>query len=359
MTETHIWGEQAVADAMATLRRVPARPTQQTPLDQEVAELAESALARDGDGDVVIGDLDRSWFADVALILVDAVLTRDKSALDRLDALLRRVHRVLVIAREESSDITPDRLDTLRRWQHWLQLTMEYVRAALERIAPVAAAAAAKGTHYERFLRVVAEHPGINSRKIRKLIDADRSSSSVEPTGSPSRPMDEGQLSKIGGKLRAQGLVFAERSRHGLAWELTPRGRLVVNRLLGAHENPDHPVDCMLIAINGVRPETVAARLSEATPREVTVLRPDDIVTYQRRGPLDEPQPAPARKPASVARRGMGTGGSRPPVAIKTAVDDLLNQLRPKAPTLFAMDNGVVYEQTNRRSSRKPVRMGR
>src|SRR5215211_4464877 len=103
MTETSIWGEKAAVDAMAILHRVPKPSVRQTPLDQEVGEFAESALIRGEGGDISIGELDRSWFADVALVLVDAVLTRDKNALDRLDSLLRRVYRALMIAREESA----------------------------------------------------------------------------------------------------------------------------------------------------------------------------------------------------------------------------------------------------------------
>jgi hypothetical protein len=143
--------------------------------------------------------------------------------------------------------------------------------------------------------------------------------------------------------LRAQGLVFAERGRQGLSWELTPRGLLVVNRLLGAHENPDHPVDSMVIASKQVASGDVAAALSATKPREVTVLRHGDVVTYQRRIHDEAHQIDVAAKSGPKERNGT------PPVAIETVVDDLLGRIHASAPSVFSIDDETVYEQVHRR----------
>jgi hypothetical protein len=359
MTSSSAWSADAVGRVMTTLRRVPTPATHQTPLELQVTDLAESAVVSSDGEDIAVGDLDRTWFADVSLVLIDAVLARDKRALDALDALLRRLHRVLMIAKQEASSggHRAVSVDELRCWESWLQLTMEYLRSAMERVAPVAAAAAVKGTHYERFLRIVANHPGINSREIGKVINAGRFRSATEAAGADQRRMDEGQLSKIGNKLRAQGLVFAERSGPSLSWELTPRGLLVVNRLLGAHENADHPVDSMVIATKEVASADVAATLSAAKPREVTVLRGADAVTYERREPALEPRAAvtpesPLKEPP--ADRVVRTG----PVAIDAVVDDLLERIHATAPPVFSIDNGMVYEQVGNRTLAAAVPVG-
>src|SRR5215211_460492 len=68
------WGDQAVGETLAALRPVDPPALNRTPLEEDVAGLARSALNRVRDDDPAAFDLDRSWFADVSLVVTDAVL---------------------------------------------------------------------------------------------------------------------------------------------------------------------------------------------------------------------------------------------------------------------------------------------
>jgi hypothetical protein len=320
-----------VARALGSIGRVPAPSMRLSPLEEEVADLARVVLDPKDAERLEPSALDRDWFADVAVVVIDAVLARDKLALDRLDTLLRQLDRALAIAQEDVPEHGADSLAHLGRCEAWSQLTMEYARAALERVAPVAAAAAAKGTHYERFLRIVAVHPGVKSRRIRTLMDAERNRSSFAPPGASDPPqMDEGQLSRVGAKLRAQGLVFSQRAGQGLSWELTPRGRLVVDHLLGINDHPDRPVERMVIATKEAAPAHVVAEMATAKPQTLKVLRQDETVTYERREPSDEA--VPAQRPNAPER------------PVVPAVD-LISRVHPDAPMVLTVEDGLVYDK--------------
>lgn len=346
------WGVQAAAAALATLQPVDRPVTTRSPLAQAVVGLAEAALGSSRDaGPGVAPDIDRDWFADVSLVLVDAVLARDKAVLDDIDTLFRRIHRLLVVAQQarresNSSAAGPFHVDPWR-CESWLQIAMEFVRSAQERVAPVAVAATIGG-HAERFLRIVAERPGVNSRQIGQKLAAARDGAELEATSSTAetQALDEGQVSRLGRKLRVQGLVFAARGPNGLAWELTPRGRLVIDRLLDLQENADRPVDSMVIATPKAAPAEVAATLSEAEPHEVKVVRSEDVVVYQRRD--FSPHPEPVRPPGATEPT------SSPPAAdledaevtLQAAMSELFQDDHPQSPPpVFSLANGVMYEQ--------------
>jgi hypothetical protein len=168
------------------------------------------------------------WFEILSLMVIDAVIGQDLAALDQVEDLLSRAHRCAVLCGAALEQGTTGRTDlpAVRRAEGRLEMMMEFLRSARHRIAPVAIATRIAGTHGERFLRVVLEHPLCNSRTISEELAQMNSR-----TDGSTRPVDAGQLSRIGTKLRAENLVFSVRGRGGLAWDLTPRGRHVLDVL--------------------------------------------------------------------------------------------------------------------------------
>jgi hypothetical protein len=221
--------------------------------------------------------MDRGWFEILSLTVVDAVIARDAGALGQVDALLRRAHRDIVrceAAIEEAADTRMD-LGTARRAEGWLMITMEFVRSAQRRVVPVTVAVGIAGTHRERFLRVVSEHPRCNSRTITEKLARLR-----DPADGRTSPIDEGQLSKIGSKLRADGLVSSMRTSGGLSWELTPRGRSVLEVL----DRDAEPTAKDSPAVGPAQPPSavVLAVPSSERPPKVRVQWGDGTVIYQR-----------------------------------------------------------------------------
>ncbi|HEY0641185.1 MAG TPA: hypothetical protein VGD67_26435 [Pseudonocardiaceae bacterium] len=336
------WGRHAAEEIKASLTPVARPVSSASPLQREV-EALEAAVLDGLDGSPAT--FERQWFADASIIVTDAVLARDKSALDELDAMLRRIHRLLVMARQALGAPRSDRAvaEDMARAEGWLQVTMDFVQSAVERIAPVAIAASVAGTHSERFLRIVRDRPGINSRKLAGLLAAERVAGLPDFSGQDARPFDEGQLSKIGRKLRAQGLVFGARGSGGLAWELTPRGRLVVDQLLGSVDDADRPVDRMVIAGGNVGAQRVAATLTASKPRQLKVVRTSETLTYELAG-----QPAGASaEPADEAAVDEVAVAS--PFAVDTsmpleaAVSTFLDQGHEPTPAGFSLDGDAVY----------------
>jgi hypothetical protein len=276
-----IWGGAAADRLLATMSPAPPPPGRVSPLEQEVAKLQAIGLPR-LDPYPEIGTLNRAWFADASTVVIDAVVAKDKRALDAMDELVREVYRAVVIARDDLPD-APDaadgRAELLRSCEHWAQLTANYVRSALDRVAPAAAATQVRGTARERFLQIVAAQPGINSRTIREVINHAKS-------GAATKVMDEGQLSRLGNSLRAEGLVTAERGPRGLAWELTPRGEELLSHL---QKTPATVHTGLVVTAGDVDSSTVAKMIRDDPPPMLSVVRPRNTVVYRRMGRSESP----------------------------------------------------------------------
>jgi hypothetical protein len=327
MPSNEVWGDEALDVALSSLPPVPPPSRRHTPLEQEVDALAARAETVDAASDV-LADPGGSWYARVAVVMVDALMARDKRALDALDVELRRLHRRTAAAEHQlTADDQRDPGDVAAptRARLCAQLGLEFVRAALERVAPVATAIKISGTQYESFLRVLADHPGSNSRQMAEALGVRRAGSGGRSTRS--RPLDASQLSRIGKRLLEDGLVFAQRGGSGLSWELTPRGRLVIDRLLQAHEDSDHSVKCVVVAPGGFRAKEVAAVLSKDEPRELVVVGAGDQVTYARQDASDEQDRVEAT-----------------PVTVGAALADLLD-VAGSRPQSFSLANGVRYKK--------------
>ncbi|MGY1684997.1 hypothetical protein ACI8AK_05345 [Geodermatophilus sp. SYSU D00867] len=331
MSTTEEWGAHAFTAAMQEVTTVPEPSPGRTPLEHEVLDLSQVVFSPGGPPPSGLQNLDGSWWERVSRVVVDAVLARDKAAVDLLDGLLRRLNRALAVAQhEEASRNAPGpRLDALRQAECWLHMAMEFVRTAQERIAPVAFAAAVAGTRAESFLRIVEQEPGINSRGIRE-----RMRETTLAGGGRGAAIDEAQLSRLGKKLRTDRLVVATRGRSGLSWELSPLGALVLEhvrqtRVRVPRPRRAQPVDNMLIAVGAsTASEVVTATLSASEPREITVLRDEESVTYERR---------------DLSSRAVS---GDEPVPVAAAVHDLVDEPAASTrPSTFSLGNGVVYEQ--------------
>lgn len=178
--------------------------------------------------------MDRGWFEILSLTVIDAVIARDTATLDQVNDLLHCAQRQIVrreTALEQKASSRKEHPEA-KCAEIRLEIAMRFVQSAQNRVSPIAVATKIGGTHAERFLRVVAERPLCNSR----TINAELARLSGR-TGGSTRPLNEGQLSRIGKKLRAAGLVFSVRRREGLAWDLTPRGQSVLDILGDATES--------------------------------------------------------------------------------------------------------------------------
>jgi hypothetical protein len=275
-----IWGPRVAERLLSEMTGMPRPTTRRSPLEHEVAQLRD--VMGEGDGPVPLRELDRDWFAEAALILVDAVIARDKDALDALDRLLREVHGTVVNARREDPGSEAERL---RSCEDWTRLTANYVRSALDRVAPAAAAVRTRGTVREQFLRIVAAQPGVNSRTICSLIN-NADSATPSSDGAP-KPMDEGQLSRIGNALRAEGYVFAERGARGLSWELTPRGEELLEHLARSAEPPGKRRSDMVVTTRSVSKVAVIRMVHEELPPLISFVRSRDIARYRDVGQVD------------------------------------------------------------------------
>ncbi|WP_212824373.1 hypothetical protein [Catellatospora sp. TT07R-123] len=272
--------EEALAAALSALKPIPGPSPTLTPLEEEVDTLAEYALGSAESQVTKQVRLDLEWFAQASLTFVDSVMTRDHTALDRLDALLRSLHREVVLAQHEPA-VASGRQAELKIWESWIRLALEFVRSGAERVAP-AALATSIGRRSSQFLRAVAECPGLNSRRIRsRMLEEDRATAD-EGDGHGVKRIGEAQLSRLGSMLRRQGLVFASRGATGLSWGITPRGQVVLDRINGVHDSSNFPVGSIVILAGGVPVGKVATEITEAEPFEVAVMRAGDVLTYQR-----------------------------------------------------------------------------
>jgi hypothetical protein len=275
------WGADAVERVMRDLRPVLPPPAHQSPLEYEVVGLQEMALGSSRDEPAMSDSLNEAWFANVSLVVVDAVVARDMRALDALEKLISEVYRVVLTAQDDATDgdADPYSADLLQSCAHWAELTADYVRSAQSRVAPAAAAISLKGSRQERFLSVVAEQPGINSRRIGSVINADQTSGTA--AGRAPKPMDEGQLSRIGHGLRTEGYVFAERTARGLSWDLTPRGRDVLDQLSRTSKPVELLSHSMLITTSRVAPVEVAKQIIADKPSSLIFVRSNNTIKYQ------------------------------------------------------------------------------
>jgi Uncharacterized protein conserved in bacteria (DUF2188) len=145
----------------------------------------------------------------VTMLLVDAVLSGDTSVLEATSDPLR--DRLALLTGEERS------VDEARGW---LRSSLETVRWALQRLPSPEEVSVGEGQD-RRFLEYLAANNRSRSAELRKGI-----------------PSDHAQLSRVGRKLLASGLVLQRRVGREAVWELTPRGQRLM-RHLGRHDGSD------------------------------------------------------------------------------------------------------------------------
>jgi AcrR family transcriptional regulator len=146
----------------------------------------------------------------LAVGLVDALVDADEATLRMALEALRGARARTVAA---DADMTGER----RRLLGWLDAMIAVAYWAVERMVPEAAlTAVARGTRAWSFLQALEGSPQIGSATLRELLAT-----------------DETQVSRTGRRLLESGLVGRRRVGRNVYWELTPRGRRVLE-LAGA-----------------------------------------------------------------------------------------------------------------------------
>lgn len=150
------------------------------------------------------GDVPEAEYTALAVLLEDAKLEGDETALIEGQRGLQRVHGRQLLIEAPTSVQSEQRGRILQ--------TLEGVSWILRRMTPAAVAARIeRGSLADRFLAVVADNPGVYSGEIAERLDQAR----------------EDVLSRVGNRLEEDGLVRKQRVGRHKHWYITPRGRRV------------------------------------------------------------------------------------------------------------------------------------
>jgi DNA-binding MarR family transcriptional regulator len=175
----------------------------------------------------------------LTMVVVDAVLALDAGALEGLgDPVRDRLARL-------DGDTQAD-----HELRGWLKAWLATARFTLQRLPSDDENALRHNTQSWQFLDALWSEPNQTSTQLREAID----------TG-------ESQVSRVGRDLRARGLVVQRRAGRTAIWELTPRGRQLVNKL--RQENA-HVREVRRPQRQGARSRRGAARRAPGKSRQET-----------------------------------------------------------------------------------------
>jgi AcrR family transcriptional regulator len=161
----------------------------------------------------------------LALGLVDALLDADDTTMRAMLGALRDL-RVRALPADGETPASPERL------LGWLDAMIAAAHWAIERMAPESALrAVAQGTRAWDFLQALEGAPQVGSDALRELLET-----------------DETQVSRTGRRLLESGLVGRRKAGRHVYWELTPRGRRVLE-LAGARVSRRRPDSFWMEAI--------------------------------------------------------------------------------------------------------------
>jgi DNA-binding MarR family transcriptional regulator/transcriptional regulator with XRE-family HTH domain len=182
-------------------------------------------------------------FSALAMLLIDSTLSGDDDSLRAIQNWLRDEHADSSVGGEPSLAEARGRISGLLDVSHW----------AIQRALPPAEIRWVEpGSHADCFLRALMVEPGLSNRD---LVDR--------------LAIDESQISRLGRKLRKQGLVVTRFVGRRNCWEVTPKGQRAFELLhgLGSAEVEDQALEeDVLIAPGRV----------EATPVDELVVATDD-----------------------------------------------------------------------------------
>lgn len=154
-------------------------------------------------------DPDRDWEAKLAVVagvLADALVRGDAETLAEIAETMREKLARLFDARGASREV-----------RGYLLALLTTTRLALEELPDPYTAAIAPDTHSALALRALAAEGPLGSAELRERLGTGAS-----------------QLSRVGRQLLAAGLVVQRRAGRTATWEITPRGRDVVSKLVPA-----------------------------------------------------------------------------------------------------------------------------
>lgn len=169
----------------------------QSPVTPILAEITEDGGART-DGD----------FSAVAMALIDSTLIGDEGSLRVLQDWLRDERaRCAGDQLDGQANMLQGRLLGLLDANHW----------AIERALPLTdIGRLERGSHSHEFLRKLVTAPGLTNSDLAKQLE-----------------VDDSEISRVGKKLREDGLVIRRQFGRTKRWELTPKGRRTLELLDG------------------------------------------------------------------------------------------------------------------------------
>lgn len=139
----------------------------------------------------------------LSLGLVDTVVAADDATLRAALGALREAR-----ARAMATDGASEQL------MGWLTAAISFAYWGLERVSPESAASeVAPGTHAWKFIEALEQSEALGSGELRELLG-----------------VDETEVSRSGRRLLESGLVRRTKAGRQVSWELTPRGRRLVQR---------------------------------------------------------------------------------------------------------------------------------
>lgn len=245
------------------------------------------------------------WLAALAGLVAEACVDLDAAALAATQTQLRLSYAAV---REDAALVPNDAASRLGG----LRAVAEVVRGALERAAPIRAARLIEpGGLAARFLAAVASEPGSSNRDL-----ADRLGES--------RPVDEGQLSRLGRQLLGQGLVVRRRAGRQNSWGITPSGRQALSELK-ARQTSLTDSRLVLMAASALGAAGIAEPIRQyGAPGRVEMVTRQGRVAYER--PTES----------------LGTVASAPP----SPPLELEHMTPAEAPPLLAV-GGVEYQRVS------------
>jgi DNA-binding transcriptional ArsR family regulator len=147
------------------------------------------------------GVASRGRYDALAVLLTDAILSTDETALLAGQDGLQRVHA----AQLHVAEPTPANFEQRGR----VLTALEFVTWTLRRLTPAALTAQLeRGGYTRRFLEAIERDPGLSNNELAELLD-----------------VDETEISRVGRRLRDAGLADKHRTGRRNEWRITPRGR--------------------------------------------------------------------------------------------------------------------------------------
>lgn len=215
----------------------------------------------------------QGWLDAAANRVAEAVRANSARVLSGLQDELRRGYAELQLAATEE---VADSAAIVRGQEGQLRALAEVVRWGLEEALRAEAQRAVEpGSRAEAFLLHLHGHPGANNAELSAALGGEGK-------------LDEGQLSRLGSRVLAQGLVERRRQGRSNVWSLTPRGRRAIagavkqqseRQLMQALQDTDSVMVATSAQPTTSLDDEIAAR---GMPAEVVFVSGGGLVAYRQ-----------------------------------------------------------------------------